>query len=83
MNSAGGRWNHCRLWLFLYFHLFSQLLPQTTVHVYFEAAAVIVALDFTGRYLEAKAKGKTSEAIQYLIGLQPKTARVQQNGSLG
>lgn len=58
---------------------FPQLLPQSTVHVYFEAAAVIVALILLGRYLEAKAKGKTSEAIQYLIGLQPKTARVQQN----
>ena len=58
---------------------FPELLPQSTVHVYFEAAAVIVALILLGRYLEAKAKGKTSEAIQYLVGLQPKTARVQQN----
>ena len=58
---------------------FPQLLPQSTVHVYFEAAAVIVALILLGRYLEAKAKGKTSEAIQYLVGLQPKTARVEQN----
>ncbi|WP_180159433.1 heavy metal translocating P-type ATPase [Acinetobacter sp. YH12047] len=60
---------------------FPQLLPQSTVHVYFEAAAVIVALILLGRYLEARAKGKTSEAIQYLVGLQPKTARVQQNGT--
>ena len=51
---------------------FPQLLPQSTVHVYFEAAAVIVALILLGRYLEARAKGKTSEAIQYLVGLQPK-----------
>lgn len=58
---------------------FPQLLPQSTVHVYFEAAAVIVTLILLGRYLEAKAKGKTSEAIQYLVGLQPKTARVRQN----
>lgn len=58
---------------------FPELLPQSTVHVYFEAAAVIVALILLGRYLEAKAKGKTSEAIQYLVGLQPKTARVEQN----
>ena len=49
------------------------------MHVYFEAAAVIVTLILLGRYLEAKAKGKTSEAIQYLVGLQPKTARVRQN----
>ncbi|MCO8090892.1 heavy metal translocating P-type ATPase [Acinetobacter pseudolwoffii] len=60
---------------------FPQLLPQSTVHVYFEAAAVIVALILLGRYMEAKAKGKTSEAIQYLVGLQPKTARVQQHGN--
>ena len=58
-----------------------QLLPQGTVHVYFEAAAVIVALILLGRFMEAKAKGKTSQAIQYLVGMQPKTARVEQSGS--
>ncbi len=58
---------------------FPFLLPQATVHVYFEAAAVIIALILLGRYLEARAKGKTSQAIQYLIGLQPKTARVLQD----
>ncbi|ANF81793.1 copper-translocating P-type ATPase [Acinetobacter sp. NCu2D-2] len=57
---------------------FPTLLPANTVHVYFEAAAVIIALILLGRYLEAKAKGKTSQAIQYLIGLQPKSARIQQ-----
>ncbi|MQW92562.1 heavy metal translocating P-type ATPase [Acinetobacter wanghuae] len=57
---------------------FPNVLPISTVHVYFEAAAVIVALILLGRYLEAKAKGKTSQAIQYLIGLQPKEARVKQ-----
>ncbi|WP_347455152.1 heavy metal translocating P-type ATPase [Acinetobacter thermotolerans] len=59
---------------------FPSLLPQATVHVYFEAAAVIIALILLGRYLEARAKGKTSQAIQYLIGLQPRTARVLQGG---
>lgn len=44
--------------------------------VYFEVATVIITLILTGRMLEAKAKGKTSQAIQRLIGLQPKTARV-------
>ena len=58
-----------------------QLLPQGTVHVYFEAAAVIVALILLGRFMEAKAKGKTSQAIQYLVGMQPKTARVEQSGT--
>jgi heavy metal translocating P-type ATPase len=57
-----------------------QLLPAGTVHVYYEAAAVIIALILLGRYLEAKAKGRTSQAIQYLVGMQPKTARVEQNG---
>ncbi len=56
------------------------LLPAGTVNVYFEAAAVIVALILLGRYLEAKAKGNTSAAIQRLVGLRPKTARVRRDG---
>lgn len=52
------------------------LLPAQTVHVYYEAAAVIVTLILLGRYLEARAKGRTSAAIQRLAGLQAKTARV-------
>ncbi|HBW61503.1 MAG TPA: heavy metal translocating P-type ATPase, partial [Comamonas kerstersii] len=44
------------------------LLPAGTVNVYFEAAAVIVALILLGRMLEARAKGRTSQAIQRLIG---------------
>lgn len=56
------------------------LLPQGTIHVYFESAAVIIALILLGRFMEARAKGKTSQAIQYLLGMQPKTARVQQDG---
>jgi P-type Cu+ transporter len=48
--------------------------------VYFEAAAVIIALILLGRMLEARAKGRTSEAIKRLIGLQAKTAIVIQNG---
>lgn len=59
-----------------------QWLPTGTVNVYFEAAAVIVALILLGSYFEAKAKGRTSQAIQHLLGLQPKTARVEQNGEL-
>ncbi len=43
-------------------------------HVYFEASAVLITIVVFGRYLEAKAKGKTSEAIKKLIGLTPKTA---------
>lgn len=44
--------------------------------VYYEVATVIITLILMGRVLEAKAKGKTSQAIQRLIGLQPKIARV-------
>ena len=58
------------------------LLPEGTVNVYYEAAAVIVALILLGRYLEAKARGRTSEAIQRLVGLQPRVAHVQRDGQL-
>lgn len=58
----------------------AQLLPPGTVNVYFEAAAVIVTLILLGRYLEARAKGRTSQAIKRLVGLQPKTARVRRDG---
>nr|WP_280514795.1 heavy metal translocating P-type ATPase [Methylocella tundrae] len=55
-------------------------LPAGTANVYYEAAAVIVTLILLGRMLEARAKGRTSEAIKRLMGLQPKTARVQRDG---
>ncbi|WP_420848013.1 heavy metal translocating P-type ATPase [Nitratireductor luteus] len=57
------------------------VLPEGTRNVYFEAAAVITTLILLGRYLEARAKGRTSEAIKHLMGLQPKTARVLREGS--
>lgn len=47
--------------------------------LYFEASAVIITLILLGKYLEAVAKGKTSEAIKKLMGLQAKTARVIRN----
>ncbi len=49
--------------------------------VYFESAAVIITLIKVGKYLEARAKGQTSEAIKNLMKLQPKTARVERNGT--
>ncbi len=58
------------------------MLPAGTANVYFEAAAVIVTLILLGRYLEARAKGRTSEAITRLVGLQPKTARVIRGGNM-
>jgi len=45
-------------------------------HVYFETAALIITLIRLGKYLEVKAKGRTSEAIKKLMGLQAKTARI-------
>ncbi|CAN7444702.1 heavy metal translocating P-type ATPase [Rhizobium sp. LjRoot98] len=56
------------------------VLPPGTANVYYEAAAVIVTLILLGRYLEARAKGRTSQAIKRLVGLQPKTAFVSHGG---
>ncbi len=56
------------------------LLPHGTVNVYYEASSVIVTLILLGRFLEAKAKGRTSEAIRKLVGLQAKSARVERAG---
>lgn len=56
------------------------MLPANTQHVYYEAAAVIVTLILLGRFLEARAKGRTGDAIKRLIGLQAKQARVQRDG---
>ncbi|MBI5612212.1 MAG: copper-translocating P-type ATPase [Gammaproteobacteria bacterium] len=60
--------------------LFPALVPSDARHVYFEAAAIIIALINLGQALEMRARGKTSEAIKRLIGLQPKTARVVRDG---
>ncbi len=49
-------------------------------HLYYETAVMIVTLIVLGRYLEAKAKGRTSEAIKKLMGLRAKTARVIRPG---
>ena len=49
-------------------------------HVYFESAAFILVFISLGKYLEALTKGKTSQAIKKLIGLQPKQAIVIKNG---
>jgi len=58
------------------------ILPAGTVNVYYEAAAVIVALILLGRFLEAKAKGRTSEAIQRLVSLQAKVAHVSRENQI-
>ncbi len=56
------------------------LFPPGTAHLYFEASAVIITLILMGKYLEAKAKGRTSAAIEKLMQLQAKTARVVRDG---
>ncbi|MDP7651837.1 MAG: heavy metal translocating P-type ATPase [Rhodospirillales bacterium] len=57
------------------------IFPEGTANAYFEAAGVIITLILLGRYLEAVAKGRTSEAIKKLMRLQPKTARVMRDGN--
>lgn len=59
-----------------------ELFPVGTANLYFEAAAVIITLILFGRFLEARAKGHTSEAIRKLMRLQVKTARVIRDGEL-
>jgi P-type Cu2+ transporter len=64
------------------FSVFNTLFPQfwhvrgLHAHVYFEAAAVIIAFILLGKLLEEKAKGNTSSAIKKLMGLQPKTVAI-------
>jgi heavy metal translocating P-type ATPase len=55
-------------------------LPPDSVAVYYEAAAVIVTLILIGRWLEARAKGRSSAAIRRLAGLAPATARLRKGG---
>ncbi|ATW28045.1 heavy metal translocating P-type ATPase [Candidatus Formimonas warabiya] len=65
----------------LYNVFFQPIMPGMAMKdLYFEAAAVIITLVLLGKYLEAVAKGKTSEAIKKLMGLQAKTARIIRNG---
>ncbi|MDT7918997.1 MAG: heavy metal translocating P-type ATPase [Meiothermus sp.] len=56
--------------------LFPGLFPPQARHAYFEAAGVVITLILLGKYLEALAKGRTSEAMRRLLSLQAKTARV-------
>ncbi|WP_370282191.1 heavy metal translocating P-type ATPase [Pseudooceanicola sp.] len=58
------------------------LLPETARAVYFESAAVIVVLILLGRWLEARAKGRAGAAIRKLVGLRPRTARVERDGTV-
>jgi P-type Cu+ transporter len=55
---------------------FPSIFPYQARHVYFEASAVVITLVLLGKYFEAIAKGRTSEAMKKLLSLQAKTARV-------
>jgi Cu+-exporting ATPase len=63
-----------------YFYSIPILLGLIDGHVYFETAAVIITLIVLGKYLEARAKGKTSDAIRKLMSLGAKKARVERDG---
>jgi len=69
--GTGAAWAYSVIATFL-----PQLLPDDVRAVYFEAAAVIVVLILLGRWLEVRAKGRTGAAIQALLGLQARTARL-------
>ncbi len=58
------------------------LIPEASRAVYFEAAAVIVTLILLGRALEARARGQAGAAIARLVGMQPKTAWVEEGGTV-
>jgi len=68
-------------WLFsMIITIVPSIVPVSAQHVYFEAAVIIISLINFGSALEMRARGKTSQAIQRLIGLQAKTARVIRDG---
>jgi heavy metal translocating P-type ATPase len=75
--GAGAAWLYSTIVTFT-----PNLVPSETRYVYFEAAAVIVTLILVGRWLEAKAKGRTGDAIRKLVQQQAKTARVERFGAL-
>jgi Cu+-exporting ATPase len=58
------------------------LLGQNERHLYFEASAAIITLVLLGKLLEARARGRTSQAIEKLLRLQPKQASVERNGKV-
>lgn len=74
--GTGAAWSYSVVATFL-----PNLLPEGVRAVYFEAAAVIVVLILIGRWLEARAKGRTGAAIQALLGLQVRTAHVIRDGA--
>ncbi|WMS41966.1 heavy metal translocating P-type ATPase [Acuticoccus sp. MNP-M23] len=74
--GAGAAWAYSAVATFA-----PQVLPAGTLNVYYEAAAVIVTLILVGRFMEARARGRTGDAIRRLVGLKAKTARVLRDGA--
>jgi P-type Cu+ transporter len=61
-------------------HMDMDLVMKYSMDLYFESAAIVLALITLGKFLEARAKGRTSDAIKKLIDLSPKTALVERKG---
>lgn len=61
-------------------HMDMDMVMEFSMDLYFESAAVVLALITLGKFLEARAKGRTSDAIKKLIDLSPKTAIVERDG---
>ena len=61
-------------------HMDMDMVMTYSMDLYFESAAVVLALITLGKFLEARAKGRTSDAIRKLIDLSPKTALVERSG---
>lgn len=61
-------------------HMDMEMVMKYSMDLYFESAAIILALITLGKFLEARAKGRTSDAIKKLMDLSPKTALVERNG---
>ncbi|MFV0244979.1 MAG: heavy metal translocating P-type ATPase [Qingshengfaniella sp.] len=76
ITGAGAAWAYSAVATFA-----PGLLPDAANVVYFESAAVIVTLILLGKYLEARAKGRTSDAIRHLMNLAPDTAHVERDGA--
>lgn len=64
------------------FSLFVTVSGAADLHVYFEASAAVITLVVLGKLLEARAKARTTDAIEALVRLQPRTARVERDGQL-
>ncbi|MBN9125656.1 MAG: copper-translocating P-type ATPase [Nitrosospira sp. 56-18] len=65
-----------------YFFSAAVTLVGMDQHVYFEASAAIITLVLLGKLMEARAKGRTSAAIEQLVSLQPRIARIERQGEI-